>query len=436
MTNTPEGYPSRRAALTLLSNVVRKARPFDQLLETEPGFLALPPRDRALAHMITATCLRRLGQCDHVIKRFQEKPTSLDPHVEDVLRLGITQILFMAVADHAAVDVSVRLCKEGSAARYKNLVNAMLRRATREQAVLRETLAQSTKRNTPKWLWSQWVKDWGEEITTKIACSNMAEAPLDLRFKTNEDLSEFQKEIKGKTLFEKSYRLTESHPVTTLPGFQDGTWWVQDAAAALPASLLGDVTGARVLDLCAAPGGKTAQLAAAGAQVTALDRSDKRLKRLRENIARLGLSEKVEVVCADGTKWKSPEPYDFVLLDAPCSSTGVIRRHPDIPHLKSPDDIEALAKTQTTLLNHLPNLLKSGGTAIYCTCSTLKTEGENQIEAFLSTHSNFLRKPFKNNTDAVPEEFINEHGDLRLFPFYLQDLGGLDGFFISKLQKK
>ncbi|MEQ8807297.1 MAG: transcription antitermination factor NusB, partial [Rhodospirillales bacterium] len=336
---------ARAAALDLLQGVIRRKQALDQQM-TGGAFAALDPRGRAFAHNLVATTLRRLGQIDALISSCLEKP--LPPNArtaQDILRLGAAQLLFTGTADHAAVDTAVDLARARGQGRLAKLVNAVLRRLQREGAAAL-TAQDAARLNTPDWLWRAWEAAYGAETCRAIADIHLAPAPLDITVK--EDAAAWAARLGGQALSDRSLRLSDAAPVPELPGFAEGAWWVQDRAAALPVRLLGDVTGQNILDLCAAPGGKTAQLAAAGARVTALDRSDKRLDILARNMDRLGL--RAETVAADALSWNPPAPFDAVLLDAPCSATGTIRRHPDLPHLKGPEDTAKLADLQDRLL--------------------------------------------------------------------------------------
>lgn len=431
-----EGLTARACAIELLHAILVNKKSFDVLLETDNIFKALDPRDKSFVHMLVATTLRRLGQVDDLIEKLQARPDSnRPPHLQNILRIGIVQILFMAVADHAAVDTSVRLCEERDMTRFKSFVNAMLRRLIREQ---KELLAKQdpVRLNIPKWLLSTWIEDWGLTRAGEIAEASLNEAPLDITLKTTGMMDVWATTLDAKPMWYSSVRLKEPKPVAKLPGYEEGLWWVQDCAAALPAHLFHDIDGKTVADLCAAPGGKTAQLASRGAKVIALDRSAKRLARLEENMQRLNFKEQVRVEVADAAHWSSKDPVDAILIDAPCSATGVIRRHPDVPHLKDTRDIEKLVETQWRILAQAAYILPSGGTMIYCTCSTLKAEGEHQIERFLEEYPDFKRDPITAKELDGREELLTKEGDVRIFPDSMPKQGGLDGFFISRLVKK
>ncbi len=332
----------------------------------------------------------------------------------------------MDVAPHAAIGLAVEQAKRTRAARHLGgLINAVLRRVSgQKKAILAEQDA--GKLNTPGWLWQRWARHYGEESAREIAGSHLEEPTLDFIVKAN--AAAWAARLAGSLLPWGTVRLSARGRIEDIDGYAEGAWWVQDAAAALPALLLRDVTGLRVADLCAAPGGKTAQLAARGAHVTAVDISASRLRRLQENLARLNLE--AEIVQANVSEWTPPEPFDAVLLDAPCSATGTIRRNPDIAYLKSEADVAALAAVQGRLLNHALSLLKPGGRLVYSTCSLEPEECEAQIEALLAARSDVMLVPVHADELRVPPEAITGAGMVRTLPFHA---GGIDGFFAARL---
>jgi 16S rRNA (cytosine967-C5)-methyltransferase len=434
------GLAARRVAADIVDGVLRRRRSLDGMLDgagaQSTGLAALPDRDRALTRALAATVLRRLGTLRHLISLFLERgPPAQAPLVETALLLGAAQILFLQIPDHAAVDLSVRLVRTNrEAMHFAGLVNAVLRRIAREGA---ERLAalDPVVLDTPGWLLARWIKTYGEPTARAIAAANSHEPALDVTVKS--DAETWAARLNGRVLPTGSVRAIAHGAVTALPGFAEGAWWVQDAAAALPTRLFGDLAGRRVADLCAAPGGKTAQLAASGARVTAVDRAEARLNRVRENLARLSLN--AELVCADVAAWKPEQPFDAVLLDAPCSSTGTIRRHPDVPWLKRATDIAALSRVQAQLLEHALALTRSGGTLIYCTCSLEPEENEEVVAALLARNSGVRRVPIIADEVFCRPEFISLDGDLRTLPCQLPDadsrLAGLDGFYAARLEK-
>ncbi|MBM3531805.1 MAG: methyltransferase domain-containing protein [Alphaproteobacteria bacterium] len=416
---------ARDVAHSLLDDVLRRRRPLDEAL-AEGGVDGLESRDRAFARLLVATVLRRLGQLDALIAAFVEKPLpdKAGP-VVDALRLGLAQLLILGTADHAAVDSSVRLL-QGRFDGFKGLVNAVLRRAAREGAEMIK--AQDAARlSTPDWLWDSWSRAYGTETAHAIAEAHLTEPPLDLSVRKDAWL--WAPRLEAELLPTGTLR-RQTAVVGELPGFADGTWWVQDAAAALPVRLLGEVAGRRVIDLCAAPGGKTLQLAAAGARVTAVDRSARRLERVRENLQRLKVG--AELIAADATAWRPAEPPDAILVDAPCSATGTLRRHPDVAHLKSPSDVTRLAAVQDRLLDHAVSLLPPGGMLVYCVCSLEPEEGPQRIARLLDTGAPVELVPVT-PTD-VPSELASD-GFLRTLPCHWQERGGMDGFFAARLRK-
>jgi 16S rRNA (cytosine967-C5)-methyltransferase len=431
------GLPARRAAVELLIAVLDKKQPLDEILSRSLAtgwMLDLPPRDRALTRAIVATSLRRRGEIDHVLGKLLErglpdKAGTLYP----ILLSAAAQLIFLKTPPHAAIDLAVRLAQYDSRARrYDKLVNAVLRRVAKDGETIALSL-DAARVNTPDWLWTRWVTTYGETRAQRIAAANMIEPPLDLTVKT--DPEGWAMQLAGRVLPTGSVRLLPKGRIEAFPGYQEGAWWVQDAAASLPARLLGPVAGMRVADLCAAPGGKTAQLAQAGASVVAVDSSETRLRILSENLGRLSLD--ATPVVADAAIWAPEERFDAVLLDAPCSSTGTIRRHPDIPYLKSPKDIEVLASLQARLLDNAATLLKPGGTLVYSTCSLEPEEGEAQIANLLVRNQDLRLDQIQPEDLSGQAEWIEPSGCLRTFPYQL-DLGtpewsGMDGFFAARL---
>ncbi|MDF0496049.1 RsmB/NOP family class I SAM-dependent RNA methyltransferase [Bradyrhizobium yuanmingense] len=434
------GLAARRIAADIVDGVLHKHRTLDDQLDgagAHPGLKTLADRDRALMRRLVATVLRRLGTLGHVLSRLLDKGVPSDaPRAQSALLIGAAQILWMDVPDHAAVDLSVRLVQsDRRAARYAGLVNAVLRRCAREgKALVEEVATQSL--DLPPWLLARWSAHYGEATARDMASALGHEPSLDLTVKS--DPAQWASRLHGETLPTGTVRMLLHGSVTMLPGFAEGQWWVQDAAAALPARLFGDVKGKSIADLCAAPGGKTAQLALSGAHVTAIDRSPARVARLRENLARLSLQ--AETVVADAVEWTGPaEAFDGVLIDAPCTSTGTIRRHPDVAWLRQDSDIATLAALQQRLLRKSVSLLKPGGTLVYCTCSLEPEEGEQAVAALLAAEPTLRRAPIVASEVAGLDEILNRDGDLRTLPCHLPNadprLGGLDGFFAARLVK-
>jgi len=414
--------------------VLRARVALDETLERMLPAAGLEPADAALARAIAITAFRRLGTIQHAIDERLDRgsPRNSGPF-EPILTAAAAQILFLDVPDHAAVDIAIRqLHEDARSSRYVSLGNALLRRLARErEAVLAEVQADPF-RDVPEWLADSWSAAYGEEAARAIALRHREEPPLDISVKA--DAAEWAEKLDGVLLPTGSIRLRSRQSITDLPGFAEGAWWVQDAAAALPVRLIAPAPGERIADLCAAPGGKTAQLAAAGASVTALDRSAPRLKRLKANLARLGLE--AQIVTADAASWKA-DPFDAVLLDAPCSATGTIRRHPDVAWTKSEEDRDRLGALQARLLDGAAALVKPGGRLVYCTCSLEPQEGEAQIEAFLARHPQFRRAPVSAHEIGDLAFAVDARGDIRTLPHQLPGetprLSGWAGFYASRL---
>jgi 16S rRNA (cytosine967-C5)-methyltransferase len=434
------GLAARRIAADILDGVLHKRRTLDDQLDgaaAHPGLKTLSDRDRALMRRLVATILRRLGTLGHVLSRLLDRGIPTDaPRAQSALLIGAAQILWMDVPDHAAVDLSVRLVQsDRRAAKYAGLVNAVLRRCAREgQPLIDEVKAQTL--DIPPWLMARWTTHYGEATAKEIAIALSHEPSLDLTVKS--DAAQWATRLHGETLPTGTVRTLLQGSVTMLPGFAEGQWWVQDAAAALPARLFGDVKGRAIADLCAAPGGKTAQLVQAGARVTAIDRSPSRMARLRDNFARLGLE--AAMVVAEATEWQAEtEGFDGVLVDAPCASTGTIRRHPDVAWLRQELDIGALTALQKRLLQKAAMLLKPGGTLVYCTCSLEPEEGEQAVAALLAGEPGLRRAPIEASEVAGLAEILTPEGDLRTLPCHLPHadlrLSGLDGFYAARLVK-
>lgn len=406
--------PTREAAFDLLSTVLLRRRSLEEALGALPP---LEPRDRAAAHRLAATVLRRCGTLDAVLEPYLRKEPP-EP-VRLVLRIGAAALLLLDTPSHAAVATAVGLTRRRGLDPFSGLVNAVLRKvAAAGPAALAELDA--PRLDTPPWLWTSWGP-----TARAIATAHQQEAPLDLTLAPGTEPP-----AEATLLPTGSVRFPAGTRVADIPGFEDGRLWVQDAAAALPARLLAPRPGERIADLCAAPGGKTGQLAAAGAQVTAIERDPTRLARLAENLRRWHLS--ADLVEADATAWTPPAPLDAVLLDAPCSATGTIRRHPDILHLKRPRDVRALTEQQDALLAAAMGMLRSGGRLVYAVCSLQPEEGSPRIEAALARGGVRL-DPFTPEELASLPEARTPEGYLRTHPGLWPDRGGMDGFFAARL---
>jgi 16S rRNA (cytosine967-C5)-methyltransferase len=432
-TDTPAGLGPRRLAWNTVNETLKRRVPLDDVLEELARTEDLSPRDEALARAIAIVTFRRLGTLGWALRERLAKGAR-DERLLHLLAIGAAQILFLDVPDHAAVDTAVDLAQEDHRLRHAGgLINAVLRRVAREKEAI--LAAGDPWLDTPAWLEKRWTGQYGEAVAARIAQAHRAAASVDLTVK--DDGASWAERLGGVLLPTGSLRLTERTAIRDLPGYEAGAWWVQDAAAALPARLLDPKPGERIADLCAAPGGKTAQLAAAGATVLAVDRSPRRLKRLEENLARLNLA--AETRATDAETLDAP-PFDAVLLDAPCSATGTLRRHPDVAWTKGEEDVAKLARLQTRLLDKAAGLLKAGGRLVYCTCSLEAEEGERQAEAFLARHPDFSRRPIEASEIGGLAECLTPDGDLRTLPFHLtgegHGRGGIDGFFAARFAKR
>ena len=400
---------------------------------------ALDQRDRAFARQVAATTLRRLGQIDamlgHCLKRPLPKSAAF---IVDVLRIGVAPLLFLKTPAHAVVDSSVRLAEKQPGA-FKGLVNGVLRRISRESDALGTAYHEPTL-NTPEWLRRSWRRTYGDDVTSAIARAHLVDPPLDITLNEAEATPRWAEQLEAKVLPTGTLRRQIGGRIEDLPGFAEGAWWVQDVAAALPAQILvgglraAGKEGSSVLDLCAAPGGKTAQLAAAGFDVTAVDISKTRLTRVRENLDRLGLT--AELVAADGMTFRPGQTFGGILVDAPCSATGTLRRRPDVAHLKDQRQLAGLAKLQQRLLNAAYGLLAPGGLLVYAVCSLQPEECEAQIEWLLNDANGGLsRLPLTSGEIGGLAECVAASGDLRTLPCHLMDGGGMDGFYAARLVK-
>lgn len=405
--------PARKAALDLLGDVLRKRRPLDH-----PA--GLEARDAGFAFAIASETMRRFGQLEALIRGFVAKlppPHKAGPTLE-ILLMGACELLFLETPAHAAVDGANRLAQaDQKAVHFKPLINAVLRRVAREG---RDALAKQdvARLNTPDWLWSRWLAAYGEAQTREIALAHLEQAPLTI---VPKDAPRFD-----------SVRRVQDERVEAMPGFAEGAFWVQDIAATLPVHLLGEVRGGRVIDLCAAPGGKTAQLAAMGAEVTAVERDEQRLLRLKENMERLSLNA---TLLNEDVRDVRVEPAPFVLLDAPCTATGTIRRHPELPWIKSASDVTLVAGASAELLEHAAELVAPGGLLVFAVCSLEPEEGPEQVTHFLDVRGEFAREALAPTEIFGRGEFIDAKGDLRTLPCYLSEQGGMDGFYAARLRR-
>uniref|UniRef100_A0A7S1IF98 SAM-dependent MTase RsmB/NOP-type domain-containing protein n=1 Tax=Eutreptiella gymnastica TaxID=73025 RepID=A0A7S1IF98_9EUGL len=434
----PPDLMARYGAVQLLNDVLLGKKPLE--IAFEQRATGLDSRDRGFTFALTAATLRHLGLLDAVVEQCLNKPLSKSKKTQslrNLLRIGAAQLLILDTPPHAAVDTSVRLAEAMQYEGMKKLVNAILRTIDRQKETLLAKCRDGpdgARVNVPDWLWDDWVRSYHADVAAAIAQAHAREAPLDITVKT--DPAKWAEALGGVVLPTGTVRIADASAVTVtqLPGFEEGEWWVQDIAASLPVKLLGDLKGKKVADVCAAPGGKTLQLAAAGATVLAIDQAEKRLQRLRENLKRTGLEGSVAVVCSDAAEYKPPELFDMVLLDAPCSATGTIRRHPELPWTKSIDDVEYCEKLQAKLLAAVVKQVKVGGIIVYCTCSLQSGEGSKQVERALKELPLQRWKIKKEELEGL-ENVITSAGDVRSLPSHLDGQGGMDGFYIARLQR-
>jgi 16S rRNA (cytosine967-C5)-methyltransferase len=402
--------------MRLLEAVLRKGLPLEAALDTAARELKRPD-DRAFAHAIAAEALRRLADLDALIDGATARRLPDDAKARFALRVALVQVLALGTPAHAAIATVLPLLDGGP----RRLVQGVFGTVTRRDAKLPEPPT------LPGTVAARWTASWGGDVLAAAARAIATPPPLDLIF-AGDDLPAG---LAGESLMPRHLRLARGTAVAGLTGYGEGGWWVQDIAASIPARLLGPGAGRTVLDLCAAPGGKTMQLAAAGFRVTAVDASQSRLARLRENLGRTGLP--AEIVAADVMTWSPPVPVDAILLDAPCSATGIFRRHPDVLHRVRPRAVVELAAGQSAMLARAADWLRPGGTLVYSVCSLEPEEGEAVAEAFLAAHPDYRLVP------VGPEETLfppDPEGRLRILPGALAEQGGADGFFIARFARE
>ncbi|OYX34164.1 MAG: rRNA methyltransferase [Caulobacterales bacterium 32-69-10] len=413
----------RRAALALIDAGLDHRGGFDEAM-TRPPFTNLEPRERAWARGLAATAFRRMGTIDRALAARMDRPPS--QAATAILRLGAAQLFYRDTPAFAAVSTSVELAEEDKHARhFKGLINAVLRKMAREGVP-----DLGPEADLPPWLAARWRGAYGEAAAAALAARLAEDPPTDLSLRDPADAASLAAEIEGEVLPGGSVRSWRRGDLPSWPRFDDGIWWVQDAAAAIPARLLAVQPGETALDLCAAPGGKTLQLAAAGATVTALDRSAARMRRVTENLTRTGLS--AQTVAIDAGAWRDPGAFDAVLLDAPCTATGTFRRHPDVLWGARASEIGKLAAVQARLLDIAAARTRPGGRMVYCVCSLEPEEGEAQVEAVLARRSDLRLDPIAPGEGGAPAEAVRPQGWLRILPSLVEPPGGLDGFFVAR----
>jgi 16S rRNA (cytosine967-C5)-methyltransferase len=419
-----QGLGPRRAALYMLDQVTGEGKLLPELIG-EGALQHLSPEDRARAQRLTTETLRGLARADRMLARFLAKTPPLS--VRNVLRLCTVE-LAGGEAAHGVVNAGVEMvARSQRTSSMKGLVNAVLRKVAAEGP---EGWAQLATPRMPGWLRSPLKDAYGPDVVAAIEVAQFAGAPLDITAKGDPNAA--NETLKGEILPTGTIRLRDAGQVSTLPGFETGDWWVQDAAAAIPVQILAPQRGEKILDLCAAPGGKTMQLAASGADVTAVDSSEGRMIRVGENLKRTGLS--ATTIIADAFAF-TDGGFDAVLLDAPCSATGTIRRHPDLPYAKDGSEFGILIHQQERMIDHALSLLKPGGRLVFCTCSLLPDEGEVQVEEALARHAGLTVDASAIDRAGIDPEWRTEDGGLRLRPDYWADKGGMDGFYIAQLRK-
>lgn len=423
------GLAPRRAAVQMLDSVLGDGMLISELANHPKGPLAgLEPQDRARAQRLAMATLRGMDRADRMLGKYLHKVPGISVH--NTLRLATVEMCGEGAPPHGVVDAAVEMTRLGKhTSAMSGLVNAVCRKIASDGPKVWAGLPPS---QMPKWLRKPLIGDYGKEVIIAIEAAHAAGAPLDLTPK-NGDAKALAAQVSGTVLPTGSVRVEATVQVTGLPGFEAGDWWVQDAAAALPARILAPQKGERVLDLCCAPGGKTMQLAAAGADVTAVDISEARMARVRENLTRTGLSAKT--IVADALKWEPEAPFDAILLDAPCSATGTIRRHADLPYAKDGGDFPGLFDLQAQMIDRAVQMLKPGGRLVYCTCSLLPDEGEIQVTDALARHRSLRVDSKALMVEGVDPAWLSAEGGLRLRPDYWAERGGMDGFFIAVFRK-
>jgi len=417
------GYQARRSAVHLLDQVMDKGRLLSEVIGGG-ALQKLAPEDRARAQRLATETLRNLERADRILQKHLKKTPAIT--VQNVLRMATVE-LCQGGAAHGVINDAVEIVAKGKrTAGMKGLTNAVLRKVADKGVDEWEKLRVP---RLPKWLRKPLAQAYGNEAMLSIEAAHFAGAPLDLTAKG--DAAAVAEAVGGDLLPTGSVRLQDAGQVTALEGFKQGAWWVQDAAAAIPARVLNAQPGEKVLDLCAAPGGKTMQVAAAGAKVTAVDDNPARMERLQENMKRVQLKANVVV----GDVMAQEGQYDAILLDAPCSATGTIRRHPDLPFAKDGSEFGDLIGMQEVFLDHALSLLKPGGRLVFCTCSLLPDEGEVQVEEAVERWADVTVDREAVLVDGVDPAWITEEGGLRLRPDYWADKGGMDGFYVALLRK-
>ena len=423
----PSKTKPRFVAIDILNEILGNKKSFHELRAL--GVLKnLKPNEKAFVQRLVMDTLRNLDRCDRLLEKYLKKDPKL--RIKNILRLGLTE-LATGGASHAIVNEAVNYAASNKTSRpMKGLVNAVLRKLS-SQGIEEWNKGESISR-LPEWLRGPLINAYGKKTVIEIEKIQGFTPPIDITLKDSSKIHNWANELDGRIVFQESIRLESGKQISALPGFKEGDWWVQDAAASIPIRLLGNLSGKKVLDLCAAPGAKTLQLASLGADVTAVDISASRLELLRENLERCAL--RANIIESDA--FNIVDKFDIVLLDAPCSATGTIRRHPDLVYCKDGSDFFELIETQSKLLDHASSIVEDNGLIIYATCSLLPDEGECQIEEFLTRNDQFVIKKPNEIGKIIPDAWIMNLGDIRITPASSNEKEGLDGFYICYLQKK
>lgn len=425
-----EGTYTRKKAIEILIEILHNKKPLDNAFEISikksSHFSKLTSEDKSFCRLLVSTTLRNLTSIDSLLKKFLSKPLDKTPlKVLMILRINIAQSFFLKTPDHAVVNTSVELCGK----KWKGLINGVSREILRNKTKANKYLDDSNK--VPNWLLNRWKKDWKKNYSNIISGHLVLNPPIDIHVKNNTD--QWAKKLSGEKIGNNSIRLYRSGLISKLDGYEEGEWWVQDYSSQIPVALLNIKNKDEVLDLCAAPGGKTAQLISLGAKVTSVDDNKKRILRLEQNLKRLNYNASIKN--EDIKNFSSDKSWSKIILDAPCSSTGTLRKNPEIMYQKKEEDIFSLAKLQSDLLDASWRLLKKDGILVYCTCSLEKEEGEYQIENFIKRKKNSILD--KINTQEIDKKLkvSNKNKWLRIFPNSLDFEGGNDGFFIARIKK-
>ena len=425
-----DGAYTRKKAIEILVKILENNKPLDNAFEESTKksshFSKLINEDKSFCRLLISTTLRNLISIDYLLTKFLSKPLNKTPFkVLMILRINVAQSFFLKTPDHAVVNTAVELCGK----KWKGLVNGVSREILRNKDKAKKYLNESDK--VPNWLLRRWKRDWGKNYDEIVTGHLKLNPPIDLYVKNNTNY--WARKLNGKKLGNNSIRLFTPGLISNLEGYEQGEWWIQDYSSQIPVSLLEIQNNDDVLDLCAAPGGKTAQLISLGAKVTSIDNNKKRLFRLEQNLKRLDY--KAIIKNKDIRNFSTQKTWSKIILDAPCSSTGTLRKNPEIMHQKKESDIVSLSKLQSDLLDTAWDLLKEGGTLLYCTCSLEKEEGEHQVENFIKRKKNSLLDKINNNEIDKKLNVSGKNKWLRIFPNSLNYEGGNDGFFIARIKK-